>query len=84
MPHVKDSALPLPAASGSASTSAPPFSIEALSLLDTMPFRFSLGQILEEAERRGETARQGYLYLQAFIAAGRVRDEGQWLMKMAD
>ena len=49
-----------------------------------MPFRFSLGQILEEAERRGETARQGYLYLQAFIAVGWVRDEGQWLMKKDD
>ncbi|MGI9175749.1 MAG: hypothetical protein ACR2GR_10575 [Rhodothermales bacterium] len=80
MPHLKNSILLLPAVSGS----APPFSVEALSLLDAMPFRFSLGQILEEAERRGETARQGYLYLQAFIDAGWVRDEGQWLMKMAD
>ena len=56
---------------------------EAASLLAAMPMRFSLGQILEEAERRGETARQGYLYLQALIAEKRVVDDGRWLMKTA-
>ena len=48
-----------------------------------MPPRFSLGQILEEAECCGETARQGYLYLQASITEKRVIDDGQWLVKTA-
>lgn len=69
--HVQAPALAAPAASPS----------EALSLLAAMPPRFSLGQILEEAERRGGTARQGYIHLQAFIAEGRVIDEGPWLVK---
>ena len=61
----------------------PPLVREAFALLEAMPTRFSLGQILEEAERRGGTARQGYLHLQAFIAEGRVSDDGRWLIKAA-
>ena len=49
--------------------------------IKALPPRFSLGEFLEAAERRGLPAQESYAHLQTLKRAGSVEDDGFWFTK---
>lgn len=51
-------------------------------LLKAMPERFTLGQMLEAAERRGYSTQDGFRAFVYLRALGEIHDTGHWVFKL--